>query len=103
MTRKEFEEIKNEKGYDCAITELYWEVENKKFLSYLDIKDVTKEAIDNNELNKAIAILNVVNNPPELDCGFYYYDKNSDEPPVNLDNEDLIEKYIGFDIEDYED
>lgn len=99
MTKKQFEEIKEEKGYDCAITELYWEVNNNKFVSYPDIKDIIKEAIDKNELDRAIIILNVVNNPPELDCGFYYYDKHSDEPPVNLDNVDLIEKYIGFDKE----
>jgi hypothetical protein len=100
MTRKRFEEIKDEEGYDYAITELYWEVNNNKFISYPDIKDVIKEAIDKNELDREITILNVVNNPPELDSGFYFYDKESDDPPVNLDNTDLIEKYIGFDMED---
>ena len=99
MTKKQFEEIKDEHGYDWAMEDLYQKTDNKKFFSYPDIKCVVIELVQTDCINAAIDILNVVNNPPELDCGFYYYDRNSGEPPVNLDNEDLIEKYIGFDKE----
>lgn len=99
MTRKEFEEIKDEHGYDWAMEDLYQKTDNDKFYSYPALKDEVIELVKMNCISSAFDILKVVNNPPELDCGFYYYDKNSGEPPVNLDNEDLIEKYIGFDKE----
>ena len=97
MTRKEFEELKDREGYDLAINQLYVESKNPFFLSYPDLKAKVIELVRNNKTEVAERILNVVNNPPELDSGFYYYDKDSDEPPINLDNADLIEKYIGFD------
>lgn len=96
MTRKEFEELKDQEGYDLAINQLYVESKNPFFLSYPDLKTKVIELVRNNKTEVAERILNVVNNPPELDCGFYYYDEDSNELPINLDNADLIEKYIGF-------
>ena len=96
MTRKQFEVLKEDWGYDYAITELHQQLRKPNFYSYPDIKDAAIECIKDDNIDSAFKILQVVNNPPELDSGFYYYDPNSGEPPVNLDTVDLIEKYIGF-------
>jgi hypothetical protein len=100
MTRKEFDELKDKVGFDLAIEELHEETMNSTFRSFPELLDIAIQFIEVINLTSAMNILTVVKNPPEDDSGFYFYDKDTDEPPVPLTTTDLIEKYIGFDMED---
>lgn len=100
MKKAEFQDLVDEKGFDVAIVEYYWELsERKDFASFLDMKDIAIKAIEDNNLNLALDILNVINNPPEGDSGFYYYDYYSKgtthqlEPLTNISE---VEALIGF-------
>lgn len=96
MTRKEFESRIDEVGYDIAIDKLHKETMNSTFCSFSELLDIAIQFIEIFNLTSAMNILTVVKNPPKDDSGFYFYDKDIDEPPVPLTTTDLIEKYIGF-------
>ncbi len=82
------------KGFDVAIVEYYWELsERKDFASFLDMKDIAIKAIEDNNLNLALDILKVINNPPEGDSGFYHYKYQQCKPLTNVSE---VEALIGF-------
>lgn len=98
MTRKEFEIIEEEQGFDSAMEELY---ENSDVITtYKMLKSYIIECLEDDNNMLALHILEGVYNS-EGDSYWYYYDYTAGTTctPRCLNDIDDVEAYIGFDEE----
>ena len=100
MTRKDFEEIVEDKGFDCAMFALTEEDKPYDITDFDTLKERAIELLKEDNLMWALHILNAIyDSSPESDWYAYDYTAGTTYTPHNLCNADDVEKWIGFDKE----
>lgn len=100
MTRKAFEKIVEEDGFESAITALYKNESPYELTDFDALKQKAIECLEEDNLMWAIHILNALyDSSPESDWYAYDYTAGTTMTPHCLVDADDVETWIGFDKE----
>lgn len=98
MTRKEFEIIEEEQGFDSAMEELYGN--SDVVTTYEMLKSYIIKCLQDDNNMLALHILESVYNSEGDSCWYYYdYTAGTTCTPRCLNDIEDVEAYIGFDEE----
>jgi len=101
MTRKQFEELVDEKGFDEAMLKLQEKEEPYTLTTYELLKERAVELIQEDNIFYALHLLEAIKDA-SMDEEWYAYDYTAGtcDTPTNITTVDDVEEHFGFDEEE---
>lgn len=101
MTRKRFEELVDEKGFDEAMSELDAKEGPYTLTTYELLKERAVELIQEDNIFYALHLLEAIKDT-DINEEWYAYDYSAGtfDTPANITTVNDVENYIGFDEEE---
>ena len=101
MTRKRFEELVDEKGFDEAMLELQEKEEPYTLTTYELLKERVVELIHEDNIFYALHLLTAIKDTVMNEEWYAYdYTAGTCDTPANITTVDDVEDYFGFDEEE---